>query len=155
MENNKNINLSRKQNTIQFFKFIAFSCSAGIIQAISFTILNEKTNMPYWPCYLIALTLSVLYNFTVNRRYTFKSANNIPKAMLLVAAFYCVFTPLSTWWGEALTNAGWNEYIVLFGTMLTNLVTEFLYDRFVVFRKSIYTNKLAQKEMEKYRCQGD
>jgi len=155
VENNKNINLSRKQNTIQFFKFIAFSCSAGIIQAISFTILNEKTNMPYWPCYLIALTLSVLYNFTVNRRYTFKSANNIPKAMLLVAAFYCVFTPLSTWWGEALTNAGWNEYIVLFGTMLTNLVTEFLYDRFVVFRKSIYTNKLAQKEMEKYRCQGD
>ncbi|MEL7568993.1 MAG: GtrA family protein [Eubacteriaceae bacterium] len=155
MENNKNINLSRKQNTIQFFKFIAFSCSAGIIQAISFTILNEKTNMPYWPCYLIALTLSVLYNFTVNRRYTFKSANNIPKAMLLVAAFYCVFTPLSTWWGEALTNAGWNEYIVLFGTMLTNLITEFLYDRFVVFRKSIYTNKLAQKEMEKYRCQGD
>jgi len=155
VENNKNINLSRKQNTIQFFKFIAFSCSAGIIQAISFTILNEKTNMPYWPCYLIALTLSVLYNFTVNRRYTFKSANNIPKAMLLVAAFYCVFTPLSTWWGEALTNAGWNEYIVLFGTMLTNLITEFLYDRFVVFRKSIYTNKLAQKEMEKYRCQGD
>lgn len=155
MGNNKNINLSRKQNAIQFFKFIAFSCSAGIIQAISFTILNEKTNMPYWPCYLIALTLSVLYNFTVNRRYTFKSANNIPKAMLLVAAFYCVFTPLSTWWGEALTNAGWNEYIVLFGTMLTNLVTEFLYDRFVVFRKSIYTNKLAQKEMEKYRCQGD
>lgn len=155
MENNNNIKLSRKQNTIQFFKFIVFSCSAGIIQAISFTILNEKTNMPYWPCYLIALTLSVLYNFTVNRRYTFKSANNIPKAMLLVAAFYCVFTPLSTWWGEALTNAGWNEYIVLFGTMLTNLVTEFLYDRFVVFRKSIYTNNLAQKEMEKYRCQGD
>lgn len=155
LENKNNIRLSKKQNIIQFFKFIAFSCTAGIIQAISFTILNEKTGLPYWPCYLIALTLSVLYNFTVNRRYTFKSANNIPKAMLLVAAFYCVFTPLSTWWGEALTNAGWNEYIVLFSTMLINLVTEFLYDRFVVFRKSIYTNKLAQKEMEKYRCQGD
>ncbi|NMC57630.1 MAG: GtrA family protein [Eubacteriaceae bacterium] len=155
MEDNKNIHLSRKQNTIQFFKFIAFSCTAGIIQAISFTVLNEKTDMPYWPCYLIALILSVLYNFTVNRRYTFKSANNIPKAMLMVAAYYCVFTPLSTWWGEALTDIGWNSYIVLFGTMLTNLITEFLFDRFIVFRKSIYTNKLAQKEMEKYRYQSD
>lgn len=154
MENKNSIRLSRKQNAIQFFKFVAFSCSAGIIQAISFTILNEKTNMPYWPCYLIALTLSVLYNFTVNRRYTFKSASNIPRAMLMVAAFYCVFTPLSTWWGDALTKIGWNEYVVLFSTMLINLVTEFLYDRFVVFRNSINTNKLARKEMEKYIYQN-
>ena len=98
------------------------------------------------PCYLIALTLSVLWNFTLNREFTFKSANNIPVAMAKVAAFYCVFTPLSTWWGSALTGAGFNEYIVLFGTMAVNLTSEFLYDRFFVFRGTMNTNKRAQKE---------
>jgi putative flippase GtrA len=137
--------LGFKQNGIQFLKFTLFSASAGIIQALTFTLLNELTPLPYWPCYLTALVLSVLYNFTVNRRFTFKSAANIPKAMLQVALYYLVFTPLSTWWGEALTNIGWNEYIVLGGTMLTNLSTEFLFYRLVVYRNSINTNKYAQK----------
>ena len=96
--------------------------------------------------YLTALVLSVLWNFTLNREFTFKSANNIPLAMVKVAAFYCVFTPLSTWWGARLTDAGWNEYIVLFGTMAVNLTTEFLYDRFFVFRGSLNTNKRAKRE---------
>jgi putative flippase GtrA len=155
MDNKNTIKLSRKQNIIQFFKFTAFSCTAGLVQIISFTLLNELTDFPYWPSYLIALILSVLYNFTVNRRYTFKSANNIPKAMFLVALYYCAFTPLSTLWGEYLTNAGWNYYVVLFGTMIINFVTEFLFDRFVVFKNSIYTNKLAQKEIEECMYQND
>ncbi len=139
---------STKQNVIQFFKFTLFSISAGVVQAVSFTLFNELTRFPYWPSYLIALILSVLYNFTVNRRYTFKSVANIPAAMLKITAYYCVFTPLSTWWGDYLTNHGWNEYIVLGGTMLINFITEFLFCRFVVYRNSINTNKLAQKDRE-------
>ena len=142
----KNIKLSKKENRIQVLKFALFSVSARVIQTISFTLLNESLDWPYWPCYLIALTLSVLWNFTLNREFTFQSANNVPLAMAKVFGFYCVFTPLSVWWGSALTGAGWNEYLVLFGTMAVNLTTEFLYDRFFVFRDSINTNKRARKK---------
>ena len=93
----------------------------------------------YGVCYLIALILSVLWNFTFNRRFTFKSANNVPVAMLKVALFYCVFAPLSTWWTHELTALGINEYIIEAGTMLVNLVTEYLYCRFVVYRNSMNT----------------
>lgn len=136
------------------FKYLLFASSAGLIQIISFTFLNEivfkgqvaEGSTNYWISYLIALTLSVIWNFTFNRRYTFKSANNVPIAMLKVLGYYLVFTPLSTWWGDALTNIGWNEYIVLGGTMIINFVTEFTFSRFVVFGKSIDTNNIAQKE---------
>ncbi|MCD7748701.1 MAG: GtrA family protein [Oscillospiraceae bacterium] len=133
--------LSKKENILQGVKFTLFSCSAGIIQAVSFALLNELTGFPYWPSYLIALTLSVLWNFTLNRRFTFKSAANVPVAMLKVLGYYCVFTPISTVVGNYLTETlGWMEYLVLAGTMVTNFVTEFLFDRFVVFRDSINTN---------------
>ena len=135
-----------KKQLWQAVKFTLFSISAGIIQIGSFTLLNEVCQFPYWPAYLIALVLSVLYNFTVNRRFTFRSATNIPVAMAKVFGFYCVFTPLSTWWGAALTGAGWNEYIVLFGTMLINMVTEFLFCRYVVYRNSMDTNDIAQRK---------
>lgn len=130
----------------QVIQFVLFSAMAGIIQTVSFTLLNEVCQFSYWPAYLIALVLSVLYNFTVNRRFTFRSATNVPVAMAKVFGFYCVFTPLSTWWGAALTGAGWNEYIVLFGTMLINMVTEFLFCRYVVYRNSMDTNDIAQRK---------
>ena len=130
-------------------KFVLFSASAGIIQIVSFTLLNEFTNWPYWPCYLIALVLSVIWNFTLNRRFTFRSANNVPVAMLKVTAYYAVFTPLSTWLGSFLADTlGWNEYLVTALNMILNFVTEFLFDTFVVFRGTIDTNDLAQKARE-------
>lgn len=95
----------------------------------------------------------MLYNFTVNRKFTFKSAKNVPLAMMQVIAYYLVFTPLSTWWGEALTRAGWNEYIVLFGTMVINLVTEFSFYRFVVYRNHMFTNKQGQAELAKQQTE--
>lgn len=140
--------LSAAQRAWQFLKFTLFSISAGLIQALSFTLLNETTGFPYWPSYLIALTLSVVWNFTFNRRYTFKSTANIPRAMSLVLMYYAVFTPLSTWWGDALTNIGWNEYLVLAGTMVINFVTEFLFQSLVVFRKTMNTNALARPARE-------
>ncbi len=141
--------LTPKQNAVQFFKFTLFSISAGVIQVLSFTALNELTELPYWPEYLTALILSVIYNFTVNRHFTFKSVANIPLAMLKVIGYYLVFTPLSTWWGDALTGIGWNYYVVLLGTMVINFVTEFLFCRFVVYRNTINTNKLAEKQRNK------
>ena len=115
-------------------KFTLLSASAGIIQLLSFTLLNELMSWPYWPSYLIALILSVLWNFTLNRRYTFKSAANIPAAMAKVFGYYLVFTPLSAWLGQLAENAGVNEYIILVVTMLVNFVTEFLFNKFVVYR---------------------
>lgn len=124
---------------IRIVKFTLFSISAGLIQITTFTLMNELAKLAYWPSYLTSLVLSILWNFTINRKFTFKSANNIPIAMLKVFGFYLIFLPLSTWWGHVLTNNNWNEYIVLGGTMIINFVTEFLYLRFFVFGKSIDT----------------
>ena len=132
-----------RKEFLRAVKFTLFSISAGIIEIVSFSLLTELTPLPYWPCYLIALVLSVLWNFTFNRRYTFRSAGNVPKAMALVAAYYCVFTPLSTLGGNFLANLGWNEYLVTGLNMVVNFVTEFLYDKYVVFRGTVDTNELA------------
>ena len=125
------------KETLRAIKFTLFSISAGIIQILSFTLLNELTSLPEHISYLIALVLSVLWNFTFNRRYTFQSAGNVPKAMLLVALFYCVFTPTSTWAEKTLVGLGWNEYLVTAINMVLNFVTEFLFQRFVVYRNDV------------------
>ncbi len=140
--------MSRKKELIRTVKFVLFSISAGVIQVASFTLFEELLHLTHWLSYLLALVLSVVWNFTLNRKFTFYSANNVPIAMLKVAGFYLVFTPLSTWWTAVLTsvNIGWNEYIVLILTMLVNFVTEYLYDRFIVFGGSIDT---AKKENHK------
>lgn len=134
-----------KKELLRTVKFILFSISAGVIQIVSCALLNEVLHMTYWIAYLISLCLSVLWNFTLNRKFTFQSAANVPIAMLKVAGFYVVFTPLSTWWSAALTEPSygimWNEYVVLAGTMIINFVTEYLFQRFVVFGKSLDTAK--------------
>ncbi len=144
--------LTGRQQGWQMVKFTLFSASAGIIQILSFTLFNEVFAFPYWLGYGIALVLSVLWNFTFNRRYTFRSIENVSKAMSLVFLYYLAFTPLSILWGDALTGAGWNEYFVLVGTMLINFVTEYLYQRFVVYRYTIDTNEVAKRAEEKEAC---
>lgn len=119
---------------VRAFKFLLFSASAGIIEMGSFALLNELTDWPYWPCYLIALVLSVLWNFTLNRRFTFKSYANVPRAMMLVFIYYIVFTPTTTILGDFLTEeCSWNEYLVTAINMVLNLVTEYLYQFFIVY----------------------
>lgn len=126
---------------VRALKFTLFSASAGLIEIGSFTLLNELLHLPYWLSYLVALVLSVLWNFTLNRRFTFRSASNVPIAMLKVAAYYAVFTPLTTWLEHVLTmNFGWNEYLATALNMILNLTTEFLYQRYVVFGDSIDSN---------------
>lgn len=130
-----------KKEFLRTAKFTLFSISAGLIELVADALLTELVHMEEWAAYLIALILSVLWNFTLNRKFTFHSASNVPLAMAKVALFYLVFTPLSTWWTAVLTGegVGWNGYLVLGLTMLVNFVTEYLYDRYVVFRGSIDT----------------
>lgn len=136
---------NRKKELIRSIKFFFFSVSAGVIQMGSFALLNELLHLDYWFSYLISLILSVVWNFTLNRKFTFKSAANVPIAMAKVALFYLIFTPLSTWWTAVLTEASygimWNEYVVVLLTMVVNFITEYIYDRFFVFGKSIDTAK--------------
>ncbi len=134
---------NKKKELIRSLKFLVFSISAGVIQIASFALFEELLHFAHWLSYLVSLILSVLWNFTLNRKYTFQSAANVPIAMIKVACFYLVFTPVSTWWTAVLTGAqfGWNPYIVEVGTMVINFVTEFIYDRFFVFGKSIDTAK--------------
>ena len=119
-------------------KFTLFSISAGLIQMGSFSLLYELTDLPYWPSYLISLILSIVWNFTLNWKFTFKSAANIPVAMLKVLAYYVAFTPLTTLLGDFLAeDLLWNGYLVTALNMILNFVTEFLVQRFWVFGKTI------------------
>ncbi|MBE5906200.1 MAG: GtrA family protein [Lachnospiraceae bacterium] len=132
----------KKKELIRVIKFVCFSISAGVIEIGSFSLLTEFTSMRYWPRYLIALILSVLWNFTLNRKFTFQSANNVPVAMLKVALFYAVFTPVTTIGGDYLVETlHWNEYLVTGLNMVLNLSTEYVYDRFFVFRDTLDTNR--------------
>ena len=130
--------MNKKQSFLQVVKYTLFSVSAGIIQAVSFTLLFQvllgaKQEL-YWICHIAALVLSVLWNFTLNRKYTFQSAANVPVAMLKVAGFYVVFTPVSAWLGQLAATAGWPGLLVEALTMVANFVLEFLFFKFVVFR---------------------
>ena len=137
---------TERAELLRAVKFTLFSISAGVIEIVSFSLLEWLTDWAYWPCYLIALILSILRNFTLNRNYTFQSSNNIPVAMAKVALFYLVFTPVSTYLGNyAAETLLWNAYLVTALNMLANFVLEYLYDRFYVFRDSIDTRKKGAK----------
>ena len=129
-------------------KFTLFSISAGVIQLLSFTIIYEWLHcLTWWPSYLLSVILSVIWNFTFTRKLTFKSANNVPKAMTLVLAYYLVFIPISVFGGNALESLWGSNYgiLVTILMMIINFITEFIWDRFVVFRNSIDTNNYAKK----------
>ena len=104
----------------------------------AFALFNELGRWPYWVSYLCALVLSVLWNFTLNRKFTFKSSRNVAVAMFEVALYYCVFIPVTTFLEDYFTGTlWWNEYFATILNMMLNFVTEFLFQRFVVYGKSI------------------
>lgn len=126
----------------RFFKFLFFSISAGIVQLGSFTLLNEVTNLRYWPCYLISLVLSIVWNLTFNRKFTFKSDESFITCFSKIFFYYLIFTPVTTILGDYLVEKVLiNEYIVTAFNMILNFVSEFLYQRFIVFKKSIDNNE--------------
>ncbi len=128
----------KNSNFLQAAKFTLFSLSAGIIQIGTFAIFNDVLKWKWWPAYLLSLVLSVLWNFTLNRKFTFQSASNVPVAMFKVFLFYLVFTPLTTLSGNYLTSSlHWNDYLVTGLNMALNLITEFFYDKYVVFTDAL------------------
>ncbi len=132
---------NKKKELKRAILFTLFSLSAGVIQLVSGEVMLKLLHWEYWVSYIIALALSVVWNFTFNRNITFASAANVPIAMLKVAAFYIVFTPVSTWGGAALVGIGWNEDVVFILSMLANFVLEFIYDRFFVFKNTLDTKQ--------------
>ena len=125
----------KKQAVFQMIKFTLFSISAGVIQLGTYAVFSEVFRWGHWLAYLVSLILSIVWNFTFNRRYTFKSAVNVPVAMTKLFGFYAIFTPVSTWAGHLVVTAGINNYLVEIGTMLANFVLEFLFCKFVVYWK--------------------
>lgn len=147
-ENEKLEKPSKTKQFLQFLIFTGFSVSAGIIQFVSTGVLSTWTGLiPYWIAYLIGLVLSVVWNFTFNRKFTFKAANNVPLAMGLVVIYYCAFTPLSTFGADAIVGAweaaageSWNadyEMVITAAMMVLNFLTEFVWDKFVVFNDKV------------------
>lgn len=147
IDERKQVRIMNRNEIIRTVKFVAVSASAGLVELGVFTVLNEFTGLRYWPCYLTALICSVLWCFTINRRYTFQSAKNVPKAMLMTAAFYAVFTPSTTILGNYLAESlHWNEYLVTGINMALNLSLEYLYDTFVVYRNEMDNNDVAERK---------
>ena len=139
--------MKNKKEIFRKIKFTLFSISAGLIEIGLFTLLNEFTNWGYWACYLIALVASVVWNFTLNREFTFKSTANVPVAMFKVFIFYLIFTPVSTILGNYLVDKlNWNEYLVTGLNMLCNFILEYLYDEYIVFKGTIDTKKTSKKD---------
>lgn len=149
MEENEQ-KLNKKAQFIQILKFTGFSLSAGVIQILSFELLYNWIGWHvWWPTYLISIVLSVIWNFTFNRKFTFKSASNVPLAMTLAFLFYCAFVPASVFGGDALERVGWNGTLVTVLMMLINFVLEFIWQKFVVFNDKVTTpilNKFKKKD---------
>lgn len=140
----------KNKELIRTIKFVIVSASAGIVEIGVYTLMDKLTDLRYWPCYLTALIASVIWCFTINRRYTFQSAKNVPRAMAMVFAFYLVFTPASTLLGDYLAETlHWNGYIVTGINMALNLTLEYLYDTFVVYRNEMDNNDVAAKKRAK------
>ena len=139
-----------KAEILQFLKFLAFSLSAGVIQLLSFELLYNWTNaLPWWPSYLISIILSVIWNFTFNRKFTFKSASNVPISMTLALCFYVIFIPVSVFGGDALETSGWNGTLVTILMMVINFILEFFWDKFIVFNDKIVASILKAFKFKK------
>ena len=150
-DQNTNENVAQKETNAkkgwkQALIFTLFSLSAGVIQIGTFTLLSEVVGWSFWPSHLISVTLSVIWNFTFNRKYTFKASNNVPIAMLLVAAYYAVFIPASVFGGNALEAIGWHALLVEALMMIINFVTEFVYQKFLVFNPKIVPDRKVKIE---------
>lgn len=135
-----------KKEWVRTIKFTLFSISAGVIQFISFAFLNGICGVTEWIANIISIVLSVLWNFTINRKLTFKSANNVKIAMLLVALFYLAFVPLSSLFHDVCAKAEINALLVEVIVLISNFVLEFLYCRFIVYRNSCDTAVKKDKE---------
>ena len=122
------------------------SISAGVIQIGSFTLFYELFKWQYWLAYLVSLLLSIIWNFTINRKVTFKSANNVRLAMLQLLGFYAVFTPTTMLLGQWIEGLGVHGVIVEVVTMVLNFVLEFLFCRFVIYRDSCDTAVKKEEE---------
>lgn len=141
------IKQSKKMQFLQFLKFLAFSLSAGVIQIVSFGILYEWTGwLEWWPSHLISVTLSVIWNFTFNRKFTFKSASNVPLAMALVIVYYACYIPASVFGGNALEAIGWDGFLVEALMMIINFITEFFWDKYVVFNDKLLNKVFKLKK---------
>ena len=124
------------KNVLQAIKFTLFSLSAGIIQVASFALFHDVLGWEsWWMSYLPSLALSVIWNFTFNRKYTFKPTGHVARDMALVFAFYAVFTPVTMWGGQKLVSLGVFDWLVEGGVMLLNLITEYLFQKFVVYKE--------------------
>ncbi len=130
-----------KEMIFQMIKFTLFSISAGVVQLGSFALFDEVFGWTYWSAYLVSLILSIIWNFTFNRRYTFKSAANVPVAMIKLLGFYAVFTPVSTYLGHIAEMVKINDYIILIVTMASNFVLEFLFCKIVIYKNQENTLK--------------
>lgn len=129
----------KKKEYLRAIKFLLFSISAGVIQFVSFALMDLIPDFDYVIKAYIALTLSVVWNFTFNRKYTFRSISNIKVAMFKTFCYYLVFAPLSIHLADIylVKTLYWNELIVTGCTMLINLITEFLFQRFFIYNNSL------------------
>ena len=151
-EEEKAAKKEKRKTLFQIIKYAICTASAGLIEFITFTILtktpilssmaNEKVwfftenNLAWFVATAIALFLSIVWNFTINRKFTFKSAGNVPRAMSLAFLFYVPFFPFKLWFNSYMPeHLGVDSLLIEVITMLINGVLEFCWQKFVIYRK--------------------
>lgn len=166
---------ARKKKAKRFLKYAIIAISGGLIQLTAYIILSDAikldkhvsfdaiyqkqpwlteifydpdTGKTYGLSYFIAVSLSVIWNFTFNRKYTFKSASNVPKAMLLFVLYYAFSIPFNCWAIVQLNKLvvfPLSDKVILICIMLANGLPAFFYQRYVVFGRSLDTKHKKKK----------
>lgn len=147
---------AKRKGVVQFIKYALCAASAGIIQIVLFSILQtvlpkdmgnihfivEDMQLGTFIATTVALCASILWNFTFNRKFTFKDAGNVPLAMFLAFLFYVPFYPFQTWYVHTIKtllshhiNVDGAGIIAEASVMAINFALEFIWQKFVVFRK--------------------
>ncbi|MDO5025763.1 MAG: GtrA family protein [Trueperella sp.] len=143
------------ETQLQAVKFTLLSGTAAVVEAGSYALFLALDLMPVSWAQAISVALSVLWNFTLNRKFTFKSTGNVPFAMLLVSLFYVAYIPISSVLAGLMDDAGMHPAVIKIIWLLINFVGEFIWWKYVVFGigerwlDSITKRKAAKNEAEK------
>lgn len=121
-----------------FYSFLYFSLGAGVIKLVSFLLLSlidSGHGAVLVLAEIVSVVLSGLFNFTWNRKFTFRSTNNIVPGMFLYGLYSLIATPAVASFIVDLTRRGWADWLAKAMKMALHFILDSLYCKFVIFRQ--------------------
>ncbi|WP_423190547.1 GtrA family protein [Alkalibacterium sp. f15] len=75
----------------EFIDYFLFGLVTSSISILSFYVLNEIVGWHYLVANIVAVILSILFSYTVNKRYVFKTHTKTRKAFVKEFVFFVLF----------------------------------------------------------------